>query len=193
MDRGRMSQSLKVRIPIERVGVLIGPKGSVKTHIEKKCKVKLWIDSDTGEVEISPTSEIEDPSFLLKAQNIVLAVGRGFSSEKALKLLDDEYLLEIFDLRGFIGRSRKNLMRVKGRIIGERGKTRRIIEEATGADISIYGHTIAIIGKHDEILVAREAVQRLISGSEHSAVYRLLGKRKHELKKERLKLWEPTI
>ncbi|HID19166.1 TPA: RNA-processing protein, partial [Candidatus Bathyarchaeota archaeon] len=127
MDRGRMSQSLKVRIPLERVGVLIGPKGSVKTHIEKRCKVKLWIDSDTGEVEISPTSEIEDPSFLLKAQNIVLAVGRGFSSEKALKLLDDEYLLEIFDLRGFIGRSRKNLMRVKGRIIGERGKTRRII------------------------------------------------------------------
>jgi len=188
-----MSQSLRVRIPLERVGVLIGPKGSVKNRIEKSCKVKLTIDSDTGEVEIASTPETEDPSLLLKAQSIVLAVGRGFPPDKALKLLSDEYLLEVFDLRSLIGRSRKNLVRVKGRIIGEKGKARRIIEETTGADISVYGHTVAIIGKHDEILVAREAIQRLISGSEHAAVYRLLGRRKHELKREKLKLWEPTI
>jgi len=188
-----VSQSLLVRIPVERIGVLIGPGGSVKSQIEKACKVRLTINSETGEVEIASTPKMEDPSLLLKAQNIVLAVGRGFSPEKALKLLDDEYLLEIFDLRSLVGRSRKNLVRVKGRIIGERGKTRRIIEEATGVDISVYGHTVAIIGRHDEIPVAREAIQRLISGSEHSTVYRMLGRRRHELKKERLKLWEPTV
>lgn len=188
-----MSQTLNVKIPLERLGVLIGPKGSVKAQIERKCKVRLSIDSSTGEVEIASTPEMEDPSLLLKAQSIVLAIGRGFSPEKAFKLLDDEYLLEIFDLRSLVGRSRKDLVRVKGRIIGEKGKTRRIIEEATGVDVSVYGHTVAMIGKHDEVMVARDAVQRLISGSEHSAVYRMLGRRKHELKKERLKLWEPII
>ena len=188
-----MNQSLKVRIPVERVGVLIGPKGSVKAEIESQCKVKLSIDSETGEVEISSTPEMEDPSLLLKAQNIVLAIGRGFSPMVALKLLDDDYMLEIIDLRGLIGHSRKNLIRIKGRIIGEKGKTRRIIEESTGANVSIYGHTVALIGRHDEVAVAREAVQRLAYGSEHSAVYRMLGKRRRMLKRERLKLWEPTI
>ncbi|RLI28990.1 RNA-processing protein [Candidatus Bathyarchaeota archaeon] len=188
-----MSQGLRVRIPMERVGVLIGPKGSVKRQIERYCKVKLLIDSESGEVEILPTPKMDDPSMLLKAQSIVLAIGRGFSPEKALKLLDDEYLLEIIDLRSMLGHSRKNLIRVKGRIIGEKGRTRRIIEETTGVDISIYGHTVAIIGRHDEVAIAREAVHKLISGSEHSTVYRMLGRRRHELKRERLKLWEPTI
>ena len=35
-------------IPRERVGVLIGPKGSVKSTIEQKLFVDLDIDSDTG-------------------------------------------------------------------------------------------------------------------------------------------------
>ena len=188
-----MSQNLRVRIPLERVGVLIGPKGSVKAEIEKHLKVKLQIDSETGEVEIFSTPEMEDPSLLLKAQSIVLAIGRGFSPQRAFKLLDDDYMLEIIDLRGLVGRSRKDLIRVKGRLIGEKGKTRRIIEETTGVDVSIYGHTVALIGRHDEMAVAREAVQMLISGSEHSAVYRLLGRRRHELKRERLRLWEPTV
>ena len=188
-----MSQSLRVRIPLDRVGVLIGPKGSVKARIEVECKVELNVDSHTGEVEIFATPEMDDPSLLLKAQSIVLAIGRGFSPEKAFKLLDDEYMLEILDLRSMVGRSRKELVRVKGRIIGEKGKARRIIEETTGVNVSIYGHTVAMIGRPDELMVAREAIQKLISGSEHAAVYRFLGRKRHELKRERFKLWEDMV
>ena len=41
-------QSGFVRIPKERVGVLIGPEGKVKEHIEERLKVKLEISGEQG-------------------------------------------------------------------------------------------------------------------------------------------------
>jgi ribosomal RNA assembly protein len=70
------------------------------------------------------------------------------------------------------------------------GKTRRIIEELTDSDVAVYGHTISIIGNIEEAQIAREAVQMLIDGSMHSAVYRFLHKKRRELKKKKLELWE---
>ncbi|MEM2848698.1 MAG: KH domain-containing protein, partial [Candidatus Bathyarchaeia archaeon] len=47
----------RVRIPISRVGVLIGAKGEVKRAIEDKCHVRLNIDSSSGDVEITPADD----------------------------------------------------------------------------------------------------------------------------------------
>jgi len=82
------------------------------------------------------------------------------------------------------------LQRVKGRIIGEDGKTRRIIEELSEADVSVHGHTVAIIADMDEMEVAREAVKMLLRGSQHSTVYRYLHRKRRDLKKKKLELWE---
>ena len=39
-----------VRIPEDRIGVLIGKSGKTKMEIEKRCLVKLEIDSHVGEI-----------------------------------------------------------------------------------------------------------------------------------------------
>ncbi len=79
---------------------------------------------------------------------------------------------------------------MKGRIIGKGGKTRRIIEELTDAEISVYGHTVSIIGNFNQTNVAGEAILMLIKGSQHSTVYRFLQKKRQELKRKKLELWE---
>ena len=167
-----------------------GKDGIVKHKIESACKVKLNIDSETGEVNIIARDDMDDPTLMFKAQNIVLAIGRGFSPEKAFKLLDDDYYLHIIDLRDILGKSKSNLVRVKGRIIGKEGKTRRIIEETAGVDVSVYGHTVAIIGVVENIEIAKEAIEKLVKGSQHKTVYRFLGRKRSELKRSRLELWE---
>jgi len=181
-----------VRIPMERVGVLIGPKGSVKKEIEDSLGVELDIDSRTGDVEITLREGNPDPSSLLRARDVVLAIGRGFSPERAFRLLrDEDAMLRIIDLREIFGRSKSDITRVKGRIIGREGKTRRIIEELTGAYVSVYGHTVAIIGGMEQVQVAEEAIQMLIEGRMHSTVYRYLHRKKREMKRRRaLELWE---
>jgi len=180
-----------VRIPKERVGVLIGPEGTTKKLIEDKLSVRLEVESEGGGVTLTLAENAEDPTLLFKARDVVTAIGRGFSSEHASRLIrDDEAFLDVLDLRTVFGRSESDLRRVKGRIIGENGKTRMIIEELTDTSVSVYGHTVSIIGNVEQAQVAREAIQMLIEGSLHSTVYRFLHRKRRELKKKMLELWE---
>ena len=180
-----------VKVPKERVGVLVGPDGVIKKNIEAKLMVELQIESETGDVAVSLAENAEDPSMILRAKDVINAIGRGFSPEHAFRLIrDEEAVLDIIDLRAAFGKSETDIDRVKGRIIGMDGKTRRTIEELTDADISVYGHTVGIIGAIDQAEIAREAVQMLVRGSMHSTVYRFLHRKRRELKKKMLELWE---
>jgi ribosomal RNA assembly protein len=183
------SGGLKVRIPGERVGVLIGPNGSTKDAIERRLSVKLDIDGETGDVEITSRPE-GNPADMFQTKDIVTAIGRGFSPENALKLLDEDMILIVIDLREFFGRSDSDIERVKGRIIGEKGKARRNLEELTGAKISLYGHTVAVIGDVEHCEVAREAVEMLIKGRTHNSVYRFLQAKRGELRKREMEIWK---
>lgn len=185
------SASAFVKIPLERIGALIGPEGRVKERIEKTLSVNLSISSKTGDVSISLNPTAQDPSVLFRAKEVIMAVGRGFSPEHAFRLLNEEdAVLEVIDLREIVGKSQADQKRLKGRVIGKEGKTRRIIEELTDASVSIYGHTISVIGDMDQAEVAREAIWMLIKGSQHRSVYRFLHKKRRELKKKKMQLWE---
>jgi len=180
-----------VKIPKERIGVLIGSEGDVKEIIEKRLSVDLQIDSQSGDVTIMLKKDAKDPSYTFRARDVVTAIGRGFSPEQAFRLLDDEdEILDIIDLQEFCGRSQSEIKRIKGRIIGKEGKTRRAIEEMSGAVVSVYGHTVSIIGDIEQVEIAREAVRLLMKGSEHRKVYRFLQKKRHETKMKSLELWE---
>ena len=180
-----------LKIPRERIGVLIGPNGATKKYIEKTLLVNLEIESETGGVRVTLTENTEDPSLLFKAKDVVNAIGRGFSPELAFRLIrDEEAFLNIIDLRAIFGRSESDIKRVKGRIIGMDGKTRRIIEELTETSVCVYGHTVGLIGDIEQVQAAREAIQMLIRGSLHSTVYRFLHRKRRELKKRKLELWE---
>jgi ribosomal RNA assembly protein len=184
-------QSGFVRIPKERVGVLLGPEGKVKQYIEEKLLVSLEVDSEQGDVNIVLSERASDPSELFRARDVVTAIGRGFAPEHAFRLIrDEEAIFDVISLREIFGRSESDITRIKGRIIGMEGKTRRIIEELSGADIVVYGYTVGIIGTFEQANIARTAVQMLIDGCQHHSVYKYLAKSRRELKKQRLELWE---
>ena len=188
MDR----QTIRLRIPVERIGVLIGPNGRVKRSIEEKCGVDLEIDSKSGGISMVLRPNAEDPLEIFKAEKVVLAIGRGFSPSRAFELLDEDVFLEILDLREYAGKSSSTIQRIKSRIIGEGGKTRRIIEETTGTKISVYGHTVAIIGDPEKFQAAKDAVIMIIRGSRHKTVYRFLHKKRQEIKKMQMSLWKDS-
>jgi len=182
-----------VRIPKERVGVLIGPDGKVKQRIEEKFMVELLIDGDSGGVTVVLSEKANDPSLLFRAKDTVTAIGRGFSPEQAFRLLrNEDDIFDFIDLRAVFGRSDSDIKRVKGRVIGANGKTRKLIEELTEVSVVVYGHTIGFIGSFEQVDVARNAVQMLISGSQHHTVYKYLQRKRSEFKKQRLELWQKS-
>ncbi len=166
-----------VNIPEERVGVLIGEGGRVKREIERLLNVVLDVDSSEGTVVINLAKPVEqggDPSSLFKARDVITAVARGFSPEKALKLAGDEYVLMVVDLTDYVGRNPNHLKRVKARIIGSEGRARRIVEENCHVDISVYGDTVSIIGRFEDVKAAEEAIISLVKGAPHGAVYKMV-------------------
>ncbi len=180
-----------VRIPKERVGVLVGPDGKIKQSIEEKFMVELNVESESGGVTIVLAEKARDPSLLFKAKDTVTAIGRGFSPEQAFRLLrNDDAIFDFIDLRTIFGRSDSDIKRVKGRVIGANGKTRKLIEELTDASVVVYGHTIGFIGSFEQVDVARNAVQMLIDGSQHHTVYKYLQRKRSDFKKQMLQLWE---
>ena len=170
-----------VKVPKERIGALIGRDGKVKAEVEKLTGVKVFVDSEEGDVTVD-YSEASDPSSVLSVIDFVVAVGRGFSPEKAMMVLDDDWFLEVVDIREYVGKKPNHIARMRARVIGTKGKTRRLFEELTGAYMSVYGNTVALIGDVLQLDIARRALDMLLTGSEHSAVYKFLESKRAEVK-----------
>ncbi|MFB6241997.1 MAG: pre-rRNA-processing protein PNO1 [Candidatus Nanosalina sp.] len=165
----------EVRIPDERVGVLIGEDGETKEKFEDLTDCDLVVEDNLATVEGDPLEE-------MKAQEIVKAIGRGFSPERAFQLLEEGKMLHLIDI-GRYADTKNSEERLKGRVIGRDGEARRHIEKETETEISVYGTTIGLIGKGVNIEVAQEAITMLLKGSSHSTAYNFL--EKNQMKIER--------
>jgi ribosomal RNA assembly protein len=172
----------ELRIPKERIAVLIGKNGEVKADLEEHTKTKLKIDSKEGDVFISG----ENALGLYTAREIVKAIGRGFNPELAKLLLKQDFVLEIVEIMEYTNKSKNTLLRLKGRVIGKEGKARKIIEDLTESSISVYGKTISVIGPSDSVNLARQAIISLLRGSTHANVYKWLEKKRRELKRREM-------
>jgi ribosomal RNA assembly protein len=170
-----------LKVPKDRIGVIIGTHGSTKAQIEEKGEVVLDIDSAEGTVSIE-----SDSLSILNATEVINAIARGFSPEKAFKIFEDEQItLDIIDLSK-VTDTPKELKRIMGRIIGKEGRTREALENLTGANVSIYGKTISTIGYVDQIQTVRKAIEMLAEGSKHAAVYSFLERKRQELKRSQM-------
>ena len=185
-----------MKIGKNRIAVLIGKDGEIKKEIEKALAVKINLDSKTGECEILPLINVlnYNPINVYTAEKIVNAINRGFNPVKAMKLLDETYELEIFNLFLLLGKSDKRIKRIKGRIIGRNGEMRKAIERFAESYISVYGKTISIIADYENLQIARKAVSMLINGMPHHVALRFLENKYKEKKKEQFRqMYKPEF
>lgn len=178
-----------LRIPRERVAVLIGQKGSTKSWLQRRSGLRFDVDSVANEVVIHDERVDADPLMVLKLQDVVRAIARGFSPERAARLFADDDYLELLDIHDYVGKHKQHIRRVASRIIGSEGKTRRIIEDQTGAEVVVYGHTVGVIAHIDSLGDARHAVEMLLRGAEHASVYRFLERKRRNAKRAASELW----
>lgn len=178
-----------LKVPQDRIGVIIGKEGKTKNNIQTKFGVTLEADNESSNIYISSdrNDDISDP---LRAVEVVTAIARGFSPERAFELVKDDFVLQVIDLKDYVGKSSNSLDRVKGRIIGEGGKSRKNIEDLTECYLSVYGHNVSFIGEYRGLTTAVNAVMMLIKGTSHKYVYEMLQEERRKKKLEKLQLWE---
>ncbi len=176
-----------VPVEKERINIVLGKRGKTKRILEENFNVRITVDKDRGEVKIESIPGKTTPLQLLKAREAIIALVSGASMEQVLRLADEDTYMTIINLKQYTSGERKDIERVAGRIIGEKGKAKKMIKELTGADIIVHGHNVIIIGKQEQLEMARTAVIMLIQGRQHKTVYRYLQRKKRELKYRKLK------
>ena len=173
-----MEFSYEVKIPKDRIAVLLGVKGSTKKELEKGLGIKINVNSKTGDVIL----EGDDSLNLHTGQSIIRAIGRGFNPKIAIDLIDENVAFETIDITEYAGTSEKGLIRARSRAIGAEGKARKYIEQLTDTHAIIYGKTIGIIGHYENVALTRKAFESLLGGARHSTVYAWLEKQRKRLK-----------
>jgi len=103
---------------------------------------------------------------------------------RAIQLLQDDWFFEMVDLRDHVGKRSNQQRRIRARIIGSEGKIRKMIEEHTNTEISIYKSTIVLVGEGFGLTSARHAIEMLASGSEHGTAIKYLEKARRKSRME---------
>lgn len=152
-----------IAIPEERMKIF--KKNELKKKIEDLTNVKI---ETNGEIKIEG-----DFFQTIRVKEVISAFGRGFDFEDALKLLDESYCVEIKNLKEY-AKSENRMKTLKGRVIGREGKIKKIIERETDTKISIYGKTISILGKIENVNIAKKAIEMILEGRKFGSALRFL-------------------
>ncbi|CAD25985.1 similarity to HYPOTHETICAL PROTEIN Y443_METJA [Encephalitozoon cuniculi GB-M1] len=147
----------------------------IYTPIVEMCKVQIRMNIKGKSVDMRTCEHTEDPSYLERSAQYIEAINIGFPIEDAIALLkfsdvflDRFEISEVKTLRGL------HIERAVGRIIGREGKTRDAIEEFSRSKIIVQGQTIHLLGTVENTRIARDAICRLIMGSQPGSIFNRL-------------------
>jgi KH domain-containing protein len=155
--------------------VIISEKISRIIKAQKKLETKLEVKiSNRGkEVKIEGSPENE-----YTAEKVIDALNFGFPFSTALSIKQEDLMFEIINIKDHT--TRKDLSRVRARIIGTKGKTLQTLTNLTKCHFELKDNNIGIIGAPEYIENAQEAVISIIQGSKQANVYAHL--EKHQVK-----------
>jgi len=108
------------------------------------------------------------------AEKVIDAINFGFAINKALLIKKEDLMFEVLNIKDHT--NRKDLERIRGRIIGKAGKTLKTLSDLSKCFIEINENNVGIIGLPESIQIAQEALISIIKGSKQSNVYAHLEK-----------------
>ncbi len=138
-----------------------------KKRLEEKLEVK--INNRGKEITISGSSVNE-----YVAEKVIEAIDLGFSISNALLIKEEDFTFEIINIKDHT--KRKDLERIRARLIGSKGKTLKTLHNLTNCNFELKDNQIGIIGNPEDIENAQNAAIAIIKGAKQSNVYSFLEK-----------------
>jgi len=138
-----------------------------KKKLEDKLKIK--ITNRGKEVQINGKPEDE-----YIAEKVIDALNFGFPFSVAISIKEEDLEFETLNIKDYT--TRKDLERIRARIIGKGGKTLKTICQLTKCNFELKDNQIGIIGAPECIENAQESMISIIKGSKQANVYAHLEK-----------------
>jgi len=136
-------------------------------ELEKVLKIKITNRGKEVYIDGKPENEFT-------AEKVIESLNFGFPYSIALELANVENIFEIINIKDHT--PRKDLERVRARIIGTKGKTLQTLCNLTKCHFELKDNYVGIIGASEHIENAQEAIISIIKGSKQSNVYSHLEK-----------------
>ena len=142
-----------------------------RKRLEKKLNVRI---TNRGK-EITIDGKPEDEYI---AEKVILALDFGFPFSTAMEIKKNDYEFEVLNIKDYT--NKKNLGRIRARIIGKKGRTLKTLAELTNCNFELKDNSVGIIGRSECIKNAQDSVTFVIRGSKQGNVYSYL--EKHQVK-----------
>ena len=133
---------------------------------KKKLAETLNVKISNRGKEVTITGKAEDEYV---AEKVIDAINLGFPISHALEIKTMEMMFEVLNIKDHTKRS--DLARIRGRIIGTKGKTLKTITDLTNSHIEMLDNKVGIIGPPESIELAQNAIISLVKGSKTPNVY----------------------
>jgi len=138
-----------------------------KKRLESKLNIKILNRGKEVQIDGKPEEEYI-------AEKVIDALNFGFPFSIAISIKEENLEFEILNIKDHT--TRKDLERVRARIIGEGGKTLKTLNQLTKCNFELKDNQVAIIGAPEYIENAQESKISIIKGAKQSNVYSHLEK-----------------
>ena len=138
-----------------------------KKKLEKELQVKITNRGKEVFVRGNPENEYI-------TEKVIDALNFGFSFQTAMLIKQEDFILEIINIKEHT--KRKDLERIRARIIGKKGKTLQTLYQLTKSHFEMKDNFVGIVGHPEYLEKAQEAIIAIIKGSKQSNIYNFLEK-----------------
>lgn len=142
-----------------------------KKRLEKILNVKITNRGKEVFVEGKPEDEYS-------AEKVIDALNFGFAFSTAVLIKEEGFVFEIINIKEHT--NRKDLERVRARIIGTKGKTLQTLHQLTKCFFELKDNYVGIIGDPEHLENTQQAIISIVKGAKQSNVYNLL--ERHQVK-----------
>jgi len=139
-----------------------------RKKLEKKLQVKITHRGKEVYIEGEPEDEYI-------AEKTIDALDFGFPFSAAIGIKEQNFEFEVINIKEHT--KRKDLERIRGRIIGTKGKTLQTLSQLTNCNLELKDNRVGIIGEPEYLKNAGDAIVLLIKGTKQGNAYQFLEKR----------------
>lgn len=168
-------QERSVPVPAFRARLVKQEWLKIYTAIVEYGRLQLRFNTRTRNIDLRTCGATQDCAFLERSACFIRAVIDGFKVEDALAIMKyRDIFTESFEL-GEIRKLRSaHMSRAVGRVIGRDGRTKESIENFSKCKFVLNDQRVVVLGCPDNIKIAKDAIGRLVQGSEPASIFNRL-------------------
>ena len=175
MNTEETVQERSVPVPPYRIHVLKENWLGIYSAVVEYGRLQIRFNRRARLVDLRTCPETPDHSALERAACFVKAVVDGFRLEDAVAIIKyRDIFTEEFDLGNIRKLRSSHMSRAIGRVIGREGKTKQSIENFARCKFVLVNQKVTVMGSSESIKIAKDAIGRLVQGSEPGSIFNRL-------------------